>query len=208
MRGAMLALAAALGVVATPVAAMTGVEADDPIVVAAAEAAVARVGAARARALVPTVRNVPALVAAVGASARGIKTTVVELESAKRNLAAEENDLELRVALPADVLFDFDKATIRADAAKALAYLATIIRSYTGAVRLIGHTDSDGSDAYNLDLSKRRAAAVRQWLVDRETIAATHLATEGRGEAEPIAPNDTAENKQLNRRVDVVIRKR
>ena len=69
-------------------------------------------------------------------------------------------------------------------------------------VDIEGHTDADGSDAFNLDLSQRRAASVVAWLVD-QGIAAERLQPVGKGEAQPVASNDTADGKALNRRVEV-----
>lgn len=174
---------------------------------AAAEAAVAR-QAAPGRALVPTVRRVPGLVAGTAANTRALDTSIKDLRQAVSGLGGRESDLEVRFELPGDVLFDVDQAQIRPDAAQALAQLALVIRAYSGPVRLVGHTDSDGSDAHNLALSQRRAEAVMRWLVEREALDAARFATAGRGEAEPRAANDSAANKQLNRRVDVVVRKR
>ncbi|MCZ7586604.1 MAG: OmpA family protein [Deltaproteobacteria bacterium] len=66
-----------------------------------------------------------------------------------------------------------------------------------------GHCSSEGTDAYNDGLSKRRAAAVRQWLIDHG-ISASLLVSEGFGEGKPIAPNDTEANRELNRRVEFI----
>ncbi len=181
---------------------------DSPATVAAAEAAVTRLGAKRGREVQPQVRQVLAQVRDVIGLARGVQATVQALESAKRDLGAQESDLEVRIALPADVLFDVDKADIRSDAAQALTHLATVIAAYSGPARLLGHTDADGSDAHNLDLSRRRAESVKRWLVEQGAIGATRLATEGLGESVPAAPNDTPANKQKNRRVEVIIRKK
>jgi outer membrane protein OmpA-like peptidoglycan-associated protein len=125
-----------------------------------------------------------------------------------RDLGATETDLEVRVELPADVLFDFDKADIRSDAAQALAQLATLIRAYpSGSATLEGHTDSKGDDAYNQRLSERRAESVKRWLVEREGIAADRLTPKGWGERKPVAGNEDDAGRQRNRRVEVVIRK-
>lgn len=167
---------------------------------AATEAAVARLGAQRARHVDGAIREVSGL-------AQGLQAKVQSLERAKRDLGAKESDLEIRIDLPADVLFDVDSADIRSDAAQALTHLATVIRAYRGPVRLLGHTDADGTEPHNLALSKRRAESVRRWLVDTAAIDASRLHTEGFGESQPIAPNDTAQNKQRNRRVEVIIRK-
>lgn len=210
------AFSAALALLAaTAAGAATYADPDAPDAQAAAEAAVARLGAARARAIVvtparnvvATVRNVAALQGGVGGGTRQLEASVQDLASAVSALKGEESDLEVRIELPADVLFDVDKSEIRADAAQALAHLATVIRGYQGPVRLIGHTDSDGSDAHNLALSQRRAESVKAWLVGRESIDAARIAAEGLGETAPRAANDSAANKQLNRRVEVIVRK-
>lgn len=205
---------AALVVLATAARGAAYADADAPDTVAAADAAVARLGAATAgtvvattRSVVATVRNVPALQAGVAGAARGIEARVTDLKQAIAALHAEESALEVRIELPADVLFDVDRAEIRPDAARALAHTAVVIRGYGGPVRLVGHTDADGSDAHNLDLSRRRAGAVRDWLVAREALDPARFAIEGLGESAPRAPNDTPANKQLNRRVEVVVRK-
>ncbi|HEX6203728.1 MAG TPA: OmpA family protein, partial [Thermoanaerobaculia bacterium] len=145
-----------------------------------------------------------------GAASAGssIVATVEEVRRAMSELGARESALEVRVELPADVLFDHDRAEIRPDAAAALGHLATLIRAHSGATcRLEGHTDSAGGDAYNQRLSERRAAAVERWLVEREGIEAGRLAPRGWGEARPVASNDTAEGRQRNRRVEAVIEK-
>lgn len=101
-------------------------------------------------------------------------------------------------------LFDFDKATLRTEAT---AELDAAIAKYRGnaslvSMSIVGHTDSVGTDAYNQDLSERRAAAVRDYLVSQH-IDAAKIATSGRGESSPIASNETAEGRQKNRRVEV-----
>ena len=159
------------------------------------------------RGIVAQTHEVAALTSAVASGTREVQAKVMDLVSAKRDLDAQENDLEIRVELPADVLFDFDKADIRADAAHALAELATVIRAYTGPVRLEGHTDAKGAAEYNQKLSERRAASVKQWLMEREQIPAARMATKGFGKTQPIASNDSDAGRQKNRRVEVVIRK-
>jgi outer membrane protein OmpA-like peptidoglycan-associated protein len=67
-----------------------------------------------------------------------------------------------------------------------------------------GHTDNVGGDAYNLDLSKRRAAAVKQALVARYHIAPDHLTTDGYGASHPVDTNDTFEGRARNRRVELM----
>jgi outer membrane protein OmpA-like peptidoglycan-associated protein len=102
-----------------------------------------------------------------------------------------------------DVLFDFDRSTIRADALPILEPLLEMLRADPGMnIEIEGHTDWVGSDAYNEGLSQRRAQAVVEWLVSRG-IARERIAAVGRGESEPVATNATASGRQLNRRVEV-----
>jgi outer membrane protein OmpA-like peptidoglycan-associated protein len=98
-------------------------------------------------------------------------------------------------------LFDYNKAVLKPAAIQALVPVVKELKEQPNLrASIVGHTDSDGSDAYNLGLSRRRADAVRNYLVS-QGIAASRLTTEGRGEREPEAPNTTAEGKALNRRV-------
>jgi len=113
------------------------------------------------------------------------------------------------VDLPADVLFDFDQATLRPDAQASLDKAAELLRSYPGApVHINGHTDAKGSDSYNDALSLRRAQAVAQALQQRGSGA---LQTAGFGKRRPVAPNaqpdgrDDPAGRQRNRRVEIVI---
>ncbi len=169
---------------------------------AAAEAAVARLGPNRALSIVPSIVNI------VGLEALGVTANIQGLQQAMRDLGAQETNLEIKVDLPADVLFDFDKSDIRPDAAKALAQLATIIRAQPkGHARLEGHTHSKGDDAYNQKLSERRAESVKKWLVEKEGIDASRLVTKGWGKTKPIAPNDTEANRQKNRRLEAIVEK-
>lgn len=71
-------------------------------------------------------------------------------------------------------------------------------------IDVYGHTDSTGSDAYNLDLSKRRADAVARYLISRG-VASARIQTQGMGESQPVASNDTPEGRALNRRVEIKI---
>jgi OOP family OmpA-OmpF porin len=101
------------------------------------------------------------------------------------------------------VNFDFDKSDIRPDAAIILDEAVSILSGKPGVgVRVEGHTDSTGPDAYNQGLSERRAASVRKYLVDHG-IGAARLTSVGFGESRPIATNDTREGRALNRRVEL-----
>ena len=173
-----------------------------PATEAAAEAAVARLGAARSIGVKGTVLNI------VGLEAKNVIASVDEVKQALSALNAQENAVEIRVNFPADVLFDFDKSDVRPDAAKALSYLATIIRAHPAQqARLEGHTDGVGNDAYNQALSERRAESVKEWLIRNEHLDGSKLVTKGWGRTKPIASNDTAEGRQKNRRLEAVIAK-
>ena len=105
------------------------------------------------------------------------------------------------------VLFDLNKATIRSESGEALAAIADIMKEYpTTVFHIGGHTDSQGSDAYNLKLSKDRAASVREFLVSKG-IPQNRLTSEGYGESNPIASNKTAKGRQDNRRVEISLDK-
>ena len=180
-----------------------------------AEIAVTKLGVNTARTVVTQTRDIVAktreivgLVSGLANATHEVQAKVQDLAAAKRDLGAQETEIEVRVELPADVLFDFDKAEIRADAAHALAELAAVIRAYKGAVRLEGHTDGKGAPKYNQNLSERRAASVMQWLIEREQIPAARMTTQGFGKTKPVASNDTDAGRQKNRRVEVVIRKK
>lgn len=174
----------------------------------AAEAAAARLGAQRALGIEPSVLQIQGLTSGIGGASQGIVATVQEVHQAMQALGATESALEVKVDLPADVLFNFDKADVRSDAAAALGRLATVIRGYPGGrVEIEGHTDSKGNAAYNQKLSERRAEAVKRWLAEREGIAADRLGTRGAGASRPVADNSTDAGRQKNRRVEVVIQK-
>lgn len=104
------------------------------------------------------------------------------------------------------VHFDFDKAVIRADAKPVLDEAVQILKEEGGvAVIVAGHTDSIGTEAYNLKLSERRANAVRDYLIEHG-IAASRITAEGLGESQPVASNDTADGRAQNRRVELHVK--
>ena len=107
-------------------------------------------------------------------------------------------------AVSTEELFDFDKATLRTEAT---ADLDAAIAKYRGnaslvSMSVVGHTDSTGRDEYNQELSERRAAAVRDYLIS-QNIDGARISASGRGESSPVASNETAEGRQKNRRVEI-----
>lgn len=123
--------------------------------------------------------------------------------------AKQDADQAIHFSLPADVLFDFDKATLRPDAQAPLHKAQQLIAAYPKApITIIGYTDAKGGDVYNDRLSMARARAVAVRLVgdgDR------HANVKGYGEHDPVAPNahtdgsDDPEGRQRNRRVEIIL---
>lgn len=114
---------------------------------------------------------------------------------------------EARLRIGADLLFDFDRHTVRPEALVVLDEVKRLLGSQDATVE--GHTDGKGTDSYNQGLSERRAEAVRAALVDRG-MAASQFATRGFGKSRPVAANETdgkdnPEGRQKNRRVEIVM---
>jgi len=104
-----------------------------------------------------------------------------------------------------NIFFDTDKATLRTESTIELENVYKILTDNPSIkVELSGHTDSQGSDSYNLDLSDRRAKSVVDYLI-KKGIAATRLVSKGYGEANPISSNDNADGRQMNRRTEFKI---
>ena len=148
-------------------------------------------------------------------SVQDLRFKVEDLGGAVQTLQVRETPTEVRIELPADILFDFDKFDIRAAAEPALKQAADVIRkSARGTVLIEGHTDSKGSAGYNQKLSLRRAISVRTWLVEREGLRQERFATKGLGASRPVAPNarpdgaDDPAGRQKNRRVEIVFGRR
>ncbi|NOJ99271.1 OmpA family protein, partial [Corallococcus coralloides] len=104
-----------------------------------------------------------------------------------------------------DVLFAFNKAELSAQAAPRLDKLANFLRQFPDRKLIIeGHTDSVGGDAYNQELSERRAQAVQNALVQRG-VAPDRITARGYGKTYPVADNASPEGRAMNRRVEIVI---
>lgn len=110
----------------------------------------------------------------------------------------------LIVSMP-DVLFDFNKYTLKPEARERLARISGIVLAYPDLhLNIEGYTDSIGSDQYNQTLSEKRAATVRDYLVT-SGVSINNVVAQGFGKAEPVADNSTAAGRKLNRRVDMVV---
>ena len=103
------------------------------------------------------------------------------------------------------IYFDSGKDVVKPESYGSVKEIAAVLQENPDVkIKVVGHTDSDGDDALNLDLSKRRAAAVRGFLVKEFGIAADRIQTDGMGEQQPVAGNDIPENKAKNRRVEFI----
>jgi len=103
------------------------------------------------------------------------------------------------------IYFDVNKDEVKPESYGTLKDIATILNEVPDVkVKIVGHTDSDGQDAANLDLSKRRAASVKAELAKSFEVNADRLETDGMGETQPVAKNDSPVNKALNRRVEFI----
>jgi outer membrane protein OmpA-like peptidoglycan-associated protein len=129
----------------------------------------------------------------------------VVTEALDQSSVTTEEAEEVTIDLAADVLFAFDKADLSAAAQAKLAEVAAQVkeRAAPGSLTIVGHTDSKGTDAYNNDLSKRRAQAVADALTPQIAGVELDITVEGRGESEPVADNSTDKGRQANRRVSV-----
>jgi outer membrane protein OmpA-like peptidoglycan-associated protein len=127
-----------------------------------------------------------------------------QLEAQLAELSAKKTERGLIITL-GDVLFSVDQAKLNADGVRMVQRLATVMQQNPKrAVLVEGFTDSTGTSAHNQELSERRSMAVRDALMDLG-VARSQVAVRGYGEAYPVAPNDTAMNRQLNRRVEIVL---
>ena len=104
-----------------------------------------------------------------------------------------------------DVLFDFNKYTLKPGAREKMAKVSGILLAYPGLkIQVEGHTDSVGGDEYNQRLSEQRAATVRDYLT-AQGVPSGSVTAVGFGKAQPVASNDTAAGRQQNRRVELVV---
>jgi outer membrane protein OmpA-like peptidoglycan-associated protein len=139
----------------------------------------------------------------------------VQLVYPGQALTVQESPRELRILLAADVLFDFDKASIRPDAVPTLRQAAARMKAARSreVIRVEGYTDAKGTPAVNLRLSQQRAEAVETWFIQNAGMSVSAFAPKGYGAARPVAPNqkpngqDNPAGRQLNRRVEIVVPK-
>lgn len=103
------------------------------------------------------------------------------------------------------IYFDVNKDVVKSESYGTIKEIAKVLTDNPNVkIKIVGHTDSDGDDKSNLDLSKRRAASVKNVLVNEFSIDGARIETDGKGEIEPIVRNDSVVNKALNRRVEFI----
>ena len=145
-------------------------------------------------------------------SERGRQQAEQQKEEMRARLLAQLNQVlqtkdtarGLIVSMP-DVLFDFNKYTLKPEARERLARISGIVLAYPDLhLNIEGYTDSIGTDEYNQTLSEKRAATVRDYLVT-SGVSINNVVAQGFGKAEPVADNSTAAGRKLNRRVDMVV---
>jgi outer membrane protein OmpA-like peptidoglycan-associated protein len=194
LRRSILILAVALSPVVS-FAAGQDKDPDSPAVEAAARAALAK-----------------ARVLEIQSKTLDIQGITLGIDAVLKDLGAKVTDQQIKIELSADVLFDFDKFSLRPEAAESLRKVGRVVAEYPNGPLLIeGYTDGKGTHPYNLKLSENRAAAVKQWLVQNAGIQAAQISTKGWGEAKPVAPNtnrdgsDNPDGRQKNRRVELTL---
>ncbi len=151
-----------------------------------------------------------------GSAATPLGTTLTGSTSALQGdisgLNVRTSDTRIFVDLPADTLFDFDRADITRAAEANLGKVAELIRlAPAGMIEITGYTDAKGDDTYNLQLSEQRAQSVVNWMREQVGVRQRQFQAIGKGEADPVAANETPDGKDnpagrtQNRRVIVSI---
>lgn len=148
--------------------------------------------------------------AAVGGVAGGLIGDYMDKQAAKiqedlKGAKVERVGEGILITFDSGILFDTDKYSLKSSTQENLKQLAPILLKYDDtALKILGHTDNTGTEAYNKTLSDHRADAVNNFLV-AQGVEGSRMTTTGYGESDPLATNDTEVGKTLNRRVEVVI---
>jgi OOP family OmpA-OmpF porin len=134
----------------------------------------------------------------------GVPDYLDQCPATLKDVQVDEKGCSLSMTL--HINFEFDQAQIRPEFKPELDKAAEFIHQYPDVPQILieGHTDSRGGDAYNQQLSERRAKAVREYLIANYSIEANRLVAVGKGETIPIADNATEEGRQQNRRVEII----
>lgn len=128
-----------------------------------------------------------------------------ELDQELANAEVERVGEGIKVTFDSGLLFGFDSSELSGDARQNLSEFASSMQEFPETqILIVGHTDAKGADSYNQDLSENRAESAAGYLI-QQGIRASRITTMGKGEAEPVASNDTEAGRQQNRRVEVAI---
>ena len=147
---------------------------------------------------------------AIGGTAGGfigkrMDKQAAEIQNAIPNAEVVREGEGIIVKFDSGILFDFDSANLKANAKDNVKSLAGSLEKYPDTeIKVIGHTDSKGTETYNMSLSERRAASVKAYAVS-QGVPSSRLTTVGKGFSEPIADNATDAGRTANRRVEIVI---
>lgn len=167
------------------------------------------VGAAIGKATGNTARGA-VIGAAVGGTAgiligRHMDKQAEEMQEDLKNARVQRVGEGIIITFDSGILFDFDRAELKPEARQNVSDLSQTLKKYDDTdIMIVGHSDSQGSDDYNMKLSERRAAGVATYLVGTG-VSSERIEQVGRGESEPVAENETSEGRRQNRRVEVAI---
>jgi len=148
--------------------------------------------------------------AAVGGVAGALIGDYMDKQAAKIDQDLEGATVErvgegILITFDSGILFDIDSYVLKPATQTNAKKLAVTLNKYDDTeIHVLGHTDNTGTDEYNMTLSKKRAAAVEDYLIDLD-VAGSRLSKMGLGETDPIATNETVEGRALNRRVEITI---
>lgn len=166
-------------------------------------------GAIVGKALGSTVKG-----ALIGAVVGGAAGNIIghRMDQQAEELEESINDAEIQrvgegiaITFDSGLLFGFDSSELQSEAEENLAQLASSLNEHPDSdIVIVGHTDSRGSEQYNLGLSNQRSEAAKTYLVS-QGVPSSRIQAEGRGELEPIADNDLESGREQNRRVEVGI---
>ncbi|MCU0598293.1 MAG: OmpA family protein [Desulfobacterales bacterium] len=193
---------------------------EDPAAVLAAEKALAISGPQRGAISIKPLRReiisrsieIKGVSKSTGGAGLNLTADIRDADKILKDLGAKKTDIGYDLSLSGDILFDFDKWDIKPEAESELMKLADALNKLGEKhVAVEGHTDSVGSDAYNLELSGKRAQSVKSWLIIKGGVSKAKISAQGLGESKPVAPNvktdgsDNPEGRASNRRVEIHI---
>lgn len=169
----------------------------------------AGVGAIAGKALGSTAKG-----ALIGAVVGGAAGNIIghQMDKQAEELAQNIKDAEVQrvgegiaITFDSGLLFEFDSSKLQIESKENLSELASSLNQYPNSdIVIVGHTDSKGSEEYNMELSNRRSDAAKEYLVSRG-VPSSRVQAQGRGELEPIADNDLESGRDQNRRIEVAI---